>query len=242
MRAAISPLKRNDDGAKVSRFDCGYGYQIWSHPNGAFAFRGLGGQIAIGFPGHDLVFSCTSDTAGNHNAYDDIFEAVESIILPAFPITDEGAYLAAQPQPLRKNLFDEIKDTDYLLDENKLGIDAVRFEGDGRDNCLIYTKGGKEHRIPFRIGSETQIIFPEKYSGEMLFNEATYISYRCSVEARWLEERKLFIKIWAEDLYVGNMTLAFAFREDGRIGVKADKRAQFFFDGFEGFAGGRRAQ
>jgi len=43
-RDAISPLVRNGDATVESYFDCGYGYQIWSHPGGAFAFRGLGGQ------------------------------------------------------------------------------------------------------------------------------------------------------------------------------------------------------
>ena len=39
-------------------------------------------------------------------------------------------------------------------------------------------------------------------------------------------------------LYVGNMSVCLAFRDDGKIGVKALKNAQFFFDDFNGFAGG----
>ena len=64
------------------------------------------------------------------------------------------------------------------------------------------------------------------------------MNYKCSVIGKWLTPRKLHIKIWAEDLYVGNMSVCLAFRDDGKIGVKALKNAQFFFDDFNGFAGG----
>ena len=71
-----------------------------------------------------------------------------------------------------------------------------------------------------------------------MFNPDYDENYKCSVYAEWLTNKKLFIKVWAEDLFVGNMTMCFAFREDGKIGVKMQKNAQFFFDDFNGFAGG----
>ena len=64
------------------------------------------------------------------------------------------------------------------------------------------------------------------------------MSYFSSVEARWLEPRKLMLQIWAEDLYVGNCTLFFYFKEDGRIAMAAKKHAQFFFSEFNGYAYG----
>ena len=54
----------------------------------------------------------------------------------------------------------------------------------------------------------------------------------------WIGERKLRVRVWAEDLYVGNMTMCFAFREDGKISVKMGKNAQFYFDDFSGIACG----
>jgi CubicO group peptidase (beta-lactamase class C family) len=95
-RDAISPLKSNEDTVAVQRFNCGYGYQIWSHPGGAFAFRGLGGQIAVGYPERDLVIACNSDTSANHNAYDDIFDAIESVILPEYPPLSEAKNTASR--------------------------------------------------------------------------------------------------------------------------------------------------
>ncbi len=235
---ATSPLDRNDDGALNTRFNCGYGYQVWSHPDGAFAFRGLGGQVAIAFPGRDLVFACTSDTAGNRTTYDDIFNAVEDIILPNFPIIDKEQYERAKPKPVTENVFDKIKNKNFILQDNPMKLQSVRFEQSG-DTCkLFYKREDKELSIDFSTEKEVQIIFPQKYSGEVLFNPEYDENYKCSVYAEWLTNKKLFIKVWAEDLFVGNMTMCFAFREDGKIGVKMQKNAQFFFDDFNGFAGG----
>lgn len=235
---AISALVRNDDGGKISRFDCGYGYQVWGHPDGAFAFRGLGGQVAIGFPGRDLVFSCNSDTAGHKSAYDDIFYGVEDIILPNFPITDKEEYERAQPKPVTENVFDQIKNTNYILEENQIKIESVRFEGDGENCKLFYTRGGKETCIDFTVGRESEIIFPQKYTGGRLFCPEHYMNYKCSVVAEWIERRKLCIRIWAEDIYVGNLAMCFGFRDDGKIGIKMQSNAQFFFEDFNGYAGG----
>ena len=238
-RDAISPLVNNADGASVMRFNCGYGYQIWSHPGGAFAFRGLGGQIAIGYPGRDLVFACISDTSGHPNAYYEIFDSVEKTILPEFPIINAEAHERMLPKPITANCFDEIKGKKYALGENPMGIDYIRFDGDGERISFSYTKGGETKSIDFVVGEERDFIFPEKYSGGRLFDKSGYLNYKCVSTAEWLEERKLFVKIWAEDIYVGNMTMCFAFDKQGRVAVKMDKFAQFFFDEFVGVAWGK---
>jgi hypothetical protein len=64
------------------------------------------------------------------------------------------------------------------------------------------------------------------------------MNYKCSIVGEWLTPSKLYVKVWAEDIYVGNASICLAFRDDGKIGVKAIKNAQFFFDDFNGFAGG----
>ena len=236
---AISPLVTNTDRAIFSRYDCGYGYQIWSHPGGAFAFRGLGGQIAIGYPGRDLVFVCTSDTSGNHNAYDDIFRTVEEIVLPHFPITNEAEHEQMLPKPVNSNVHSEMVNKTYILNNNPLNIEAISFEDKNGQTVLNYTKGGKSYALPFTVGKESLTVFPEGYHAHRLFDKSESQRYMCSVSAEWTEPRKLLIRVWAEDIYVGNMTMVFAFREDGMIAVKADKNAQFFFDDFSGVAYGR---
>lgn len=237
-RDAISPLVRNDDGGAVNRFNCGYGYQIWGHPGGAFAFRGLGGQIVIGYPGRDLVFACNLDASCNINAYVDAFEAVESTILLHFPIANEKRHAAAQRPPVTDTAQAELFGKTYLLRDNKMHIERISFSGDRERGVLTYVRGGVAREIAFSTEHTCEILFPEKYSGIRLFTPRESLNYRCSVEAEWLEARKLRIRVWAEDLYVGNMSMCFALTADGRISVKMEKHAQFFFDGFEGYAWG----
>lgn len=236
-RDAISPLERNDDKDTSSPYDCGYGYQIWSHPGGAFAFRGLGGQIAIGYPARDLVFSCNSDTSCNYHAYGDIFDAVADIIAPAFPEINPAARLSYPP--VTETVLREVSGKTYTFDDNQIGISSLSLSGEGENMCLTYVKGGVECVLPITAGRENRIVFPEKYSGEVLFDEERYMNYVSSVSAEWLSKRKLYIRVFAEDIYVGNMSLSIAFRDDGIVSVKADQHAQFFFDGYAGTAWGR---
>ena len=235
---AVSPLERNDDGGDSDRFLCGYGYQIWSYPEGAFSFRGLGGQVAIAFPGRDLVFACNSDTAGNINHYEAIFNAVEDIILPEFSVIDCEKYNEAQPKAITENIFESIKNKNFIISDGTLKIESLRLEGDGCSYELYYKIGGKEYCLPFSTQGETEIIFPQKYTGAPLFDKDSYMNYKCSIVGEWLTPSKLYVKVWAEDIYVGNASICLAFRDDGKIGVKAIKNAQFFFDDFNGFAGG----
>ena len=237
-RDAISPLTTNHERGIISRFCCGYGYQIWSHPDGAFAFRGLGGQVAIGFPGRDLVFACNADTAANATTYDDIFYAVEDIILPHFPITDRMAYESAQPKKVRSTVLSEVMGVTYKMEKNSFGIETLTFtESDGVAR-LEYLQDGVKRCMDFSTESELVITFPKEYTGSPLFDKEHYMTYRATVEAEWVEERKLRLQIWAEDLYVGNFTLFFYFTEDGGIAMAAKKHAQFFFTEFEGYAYG----
>lgn len=237
-RDAISPLTSNHERGVISKFCCGYGYQIWSHPDGAFAFRGLGGQVAIGFPGRDLVFSCNSDTAANATTYDDIFYAVEDIILPHFPITDRKVYDMAQPTPVHTGVLECVSDIVYRLEPNTMGIGTLCFVGDSSSATLTYTQGTHTRSLEFSTEHETRITFPTPYTGTPLFDESAYMTYTCSVVADWVEERKLRLQIWAEDLYVGNCTMFFYFCEDGRVAMAAKKHAQFFFTDLEGYAYG----
>lgn len=236
---AISPLVRNDNSAAANPFNCGYGYQIWSHPGGAFAFRGLGGQVAIGYPSRDLVFVCNSDSSCNPYVYGDIFDGVEAIILPHFPASEPALeQKLTYPAPTR-NILDGVRGRTYYFEENRIGLASLRLDGDGDRILLTYVRNGAVDVLELTPGRENEAVFPEKFWGQHLFDEGERINYTCSVYSEWISPRELYVRVWAEDIYVGNMALCLAFREDGYVAVKADKYAQFFFDGYVGTAWGR---
>ena len=240
-RDAISTLTTNHERGIITRYCCGYGYQIWSHPDGAFAFRGLGGQIAIGFPERDLVFACNCDTSSNATTYDDVFEAVEAIILPYFPIKNRERRSLGMGTPKDFDVFDSIKGGRYLLEPNSMKIEEVTFDELDGVKQLNFVHDGKACSLSFSFEDEISNIFPIAYTGTPLFSREHFMNYRCSVSAEWLEPRKLLLRIWAEDLYVGNMAIFFYFCDNGRIAICANKHAQFYFDGFNGYTYGRLA-
>lgn len=237
--AAISSLVSNHERGIITRYCCGYGYQIWSHPNGAFAFRGLGGQVAIGFPGRDLVFACNCDTSSCATTYDDIFNAVEAIIIPYFPIINQAEYDNAQPKPIESCGLDRFLSVKYNIKPNRMQIQSAMFSKENDRYRLTYTQHGKEYSFEFTDKTEITALFPTAYTGEYLFSEKHFMNYRCSISAEWVDPRKLLLRIWAEDVYVGNLALFFYFCDDGRIAICAYKNAQFFFTDFNGFAYGK---
>ena len=234
---ATSTLTRAVDGSDANYYRCGYGYQIWTLPEGAFAFKGLGGQLAIGFPGRNLVFACNSDTAAADTTYNELLDAMYDIILPHFPITDMSEYERTQCAPITENVFEDICNKDYDLNENPTKITSVRFEKSGDLYYFIYTRNGETKRLEFKINEEHVTLFPEQYSGKRLFDPSMKMNYKCSVIGEWTEPTKLRICVYAEDIFVGNMLMFFAFR-DGKVAIQMKKNAQFFFDNFPAYTYG----
>lgn len=60
----------------------GYGYQIWQGRRGSFYFYGIGGQLAVCFPGEQFVLVTMANTLDNKNGIKDIFDAFDDCIYP----------------------------------------------------------------------------------------------------------------------------------------------------------------
>lgn len=237
---AISPLTTNFDAACDYFRDCGYGYQIRNTPGGGFYFHGLGNQLGIGYPGRDLVVACTADNQGNDSGKELIFQAVEQEILPHFPVIDPTTQDALLLHAPEKTMMAQVCGVKYRLNENPMGISEFTLRQEGDTGVLSYVRAGMAKELRFGIGMDKTFLFPEYYSGTRLFSEEHKMQYRCSVRGTWIQENKLLIRVYAEDLYIGNMAMCFAFKGD-QVGVKMSKSAQFFFDEYQGYAGGRKA-
>ena len=132
----------------------------------------------------------------------------------------------------------DVKDVIYRMEENPMGIEKVSFHGSDEAARLCFVQHGEERVIDFSTERETVAKFPIFYTGSPLFSEDDFMQYRTSTTAEWLEPRKLLIRVWAEDLYVGNMAMFFYFTPDGRLAIATNKHAQFYFNEFNGYAYG----
>lgn len=235
---AISPLVPNKNGVNPYYTLGGYGYQIWCLPDGGFYFNGMNGQIAIGFPDRDLVFACNSDLGGLPDFKNYIIDAVYRDILPHFPKIKETKILKTAITP-PADLMARISSKEFIMNENNAKITSLSLCFKNGTGELKYIRNGKDtYFIPFDLKREIGFVFPEKYTGTPLFDEDNYINYNCRVKAEWIAENQFILRIYATDQYIGNMVLCFGFKGD-EITVLGSSAAQFFFDNFKIFTGGK---
>jgi len=65
---ACSALVDNREGAHLTSFHEGYGYQIWRAEEDSFAFNGMGCQLLICVPKKEFIFVCNADNPQNPDA------------------------------------------------------------------------------------------------------------------------------------------------------------------------------
>jgi len=237
IRDAIRPQIVNYDDASDTTYAWhrGYGYQIWILRDNAFFLNGAGAQFAIGFPDRELVFACNGDTQGNAAvAKHVIFDTIWKEILPNFPVTRP-----LPPEEPKPTVQEQVNGVTWKLNENPMGISDVCLTFTENGGMLRWNKSGAEKQIPYGFGEPAYCSFPERYNGDILFSLETLKEYRCAVDAKWTEPHKIMITVRAQDDYFGNLVMVFSFKGT-EIGIKMHKNAQFFFDDYQGFAGGYR--
>ncbi len=257
VRAAVA--KQIDN--KTAGFDddtChsfGYGYQIWMTRDNSFSFLGMGDQLAVCIPEHDMVFVCTADNQGYessrtiiyHSLWDEIINKVS-----ANPLSEnrlELELLNAKNASLEIIPLDGAKESSYtkringvtyILDNNPMGITKTKLIINGDRGVWEYSNAQGDKHIEFGIGKCEEGLFPHiDYFGDTIGKPAGRM-YKCISSAAWVEEHKFMLRIFVTDDYFGNMTAIFSFK-DNEIGVNMSKTAEWFLDEYQGFAGGHIA-
>lgn len=254
VRAAVS--KQIDN--KTTGFDddtChsyGYGYQIWMTRDNSFSFLGMGDQLAVCIPEHEIVFVCTADNQGYtssrgiiYNAlWDEIVDKVSPEPLPENPSACESLRLKNESLdtiPLDgaadSSYSDRINGVAYKLRKNPMGITKTKLVINGDRGIWEYTNTGGDKHIEFGIGNYREGLFPHtEYFGDTIGRPANRM-YECLSSAAWVEEHKFMLRIFVTDDYLGNMTVTFSFKGD-EIGIYMSKTAEWFLNEYQGFAGG----
>ncbi|MCZ8516039.1 serine hydrolase [Paenibacillus filicis] len=229
----------------------GYGYQIWMEKDNGFAFRGMGSQLALCFPGKDLLFACIADTQGagtgtgiDHAFREEIFSKIEDSPLPYDAETNsnlnnkiENLKIIPQQGKPTSSLGQKINGKWYHLNENPMGISKMRFIINGDEGRWEYENASGEHQLTFGIGKILHGVFPQKnYFGERI-GTIPGRCYDCLSSAAWVEEHKLNMLVYITDIYLGTLKLSFSFKEN-EISIYMTKAAEWFLDEYTGFAGG----
>ena len=238
IREATSKQVDNRSSWRKGAYSHGYGYQIWRTEQNGFGFLGMGDEITICLPDHDLVFVCTADHQGTENRirnilvnafFDIIVDNISDTPLPE----DKEAEKVLADRTKDLKLYSETGSPDspfraelcgttYECAKNPMGIKefSFKFSDDGKEGvfCYVNEQGYKE--IPFGINHNIFGKFPQLgYSDEFggLKTENGFM-YKDAVSATWLEEKKIIVTVQIIDRYFGLMSAVFAFNGDYAAG------------------------
>lgn len=233
----------------------GYGYQFWGLPHGCYAMFGMGIQLAVCDPTHDLVFVINSDNQGNpltyapiiYAFYDYIFDRIGENPLPE----DAAAYkqlcdytstrkLFTLRGPTASDFSSKIAGKTYRAEENPMGIQWFRLEFEGDEGVFHYenAQGVKLLRLGFGYNAFQK--FPQAgYSDAVGGHKSPGHLYDCAVSADWPEEQKLRVRVQIIDEYFGNLSILFGFRDENHVSVRMEKCAEDFLQEYSGWMNAR---
>ena len=237
----------------------GYGYQVWITDEG-YSLYGMGSQFVFCFPKKNFMFVCQGDTqCSSDGAGDLLYDAVKHLVYQniqteALPKNDEAfACLQEKLDNLKLNadfgntsspFADVINGKTYRLQDNPMGWKWFRLTFEGNEGVITYENRRGEKCIKFAFGSYTVGTFPETNYYDKRVDAPANRELDCMTSAGWTEEKKLLLRVYITDINIGNCFMNFAFKgEKGEeVGVLFMKRAEFFMDDYQGFAGGYREE
>lgn len=228
----------------------GYGYQFWGLDKGCYAMFGMGIQLAVCDPLHDLVFVINSDNQGNpltyapivYAFYDFIFDNMGDKPLPEDPAAHERLVAYTSARSLFKlggatesPMLERVKGKVFRAEENPMGIQSFSLETEDGETVFRYenAQGRKSLRLGF--GKNVFQKFPEEgYSDTVGGTFAPGNYYDCAVSADWPEECLLRVRVQIIDKYFGNLSILFGFRDEDHVSVRMQKTAEDFLDKYNG--------
>ena len=241
VRDAVSPQTFNDYEGVEFRTHKGYGYQIWCMKQG-FALKGMGSQQVICVPEKDFLFCCTADTQGNRIYYEGLYDYLFFEIIDKIPpVAEDTEPVSLAFEPIDGKADSRIRDAvngaDYRLDENTMGISALRLSlGQEAGTLTLQTPRG-EKVLHFGICKYLESTFPETHYAGEAFTVPGNREYRCTGCGAWVSEHQFAIRLYVIDDYLGNLNITLGFRED-YVGLRMCKNAEFFLEEYHGCAGG----
>jgi len=227
----------------------GYGYQFWGAPDGCFAAKGMGMQLAFCDPAHDFIFIINSNNQGDDLKCEPIYRALYTHILPNLgePLPEDPKAVETLHQYLseRKLYFLRERTTSpfsslisnkvFECDSNDMGIRWFRLSFESSEGTFTYENDQGEKEMRFGFGHNVFHKFPQDgYSDTVGSVSAPGNKYDAAFSADWPSERTLRIRVQIIDKYFGNLAILFGFRDENTVSVRMVKAAEDFLKEYSG--------
>jgi len=175
IKEATSKQVDNRSSWRKGTYSHGYGYQIWRTEQNGFGFLGMGDEITICLPDHDLVFVCTADHQGTDNKirtclvnafFDIIVDNISKDPLPEDKAAlerlnkrTENLVLYSEKGPEDSPFRKELDGVTYECAKNRMGITefSFNFNEDGTEGVFCYTNDQGKKEIPFGVNHNVSV-------------------------------------------------------------------------------------
>ena len=118
-----------------------------------------------------------------------------------------------------------------------MGWKWLRFDLSGEGGVLEYENARGVKKIPFGWNKYVTGTFPETHYYDKQVDTPANRELDCMASASWTEKTKILLRVYITDTSFGNCFMTFGFKGD-EVGVMMNKRAEFFMDDYQGYAGG----
>lgn len=205
----------------------GYGYMFWRTRHNGYCMYGMGGQLALIFPQHDLVFTTIADTQGMNAGLQMVYDAFYDTIFTCFELEDVTPRMEMLPVSGEENsrfakLFQNCR---FEMAENKQGIKWICPDFEQRK--LTYENSTGIHMIAYGYQAWEKQKFP-------------CTEFEAIASAAWQQENHFILKVYIIEEAFSHMYMELGFREDGSIGVRMHNTSEPFLQGYNGILGGKR--
>ena len=252
LKEATSAIADNDINGEGGCFCHGYGYQIWKTAKDGFAFVGMGDQITIAIPSKDFIFVCTSDNQFSpatrqllvNALFEIIIDPMQDAPLAKDPAAEEvlreetaSLMLKALKGKAKTDFANSINGVEFACEPNKTGITSFSLSIDENGAGVFrYTNAQGDKALSFGMLRNAFGSFPQNgYSDEhggTVSPDGYY--YDCAVSGAWREEKKLMLRGFIIDKYLGNFTFIFSFKDKDLVHVKMVSNAENFLEEYAG--------
>ena len=240
MKAATSFQTDNNPEDVVTYCGYGYGRQFWLGSDGSFYLYGMGGQFGVCVPDKDLIMVTTADTQLNpafgksaiHRAF---FDYIVKRPQPMADL-DEELTLSTASGRASNPFAQKINGARFVCKPNKMGITELGFAFNGDTGEFNYVNAQGNKVLKFGMGKNEFGKFPQLGYSNDFGNARTSdgFMYDCAVSAAWVSQREIRLKVQVIDRYLGQLVINADFKNENELSIQMVKRAEDFFDEYEG--------
>jgi len=218
----------------------GYGMQFWRGAHNGYTCYGMGGQLIIFLPDHDLICVTTADTQDVQGGNQQIYDALYEELLPrmqeqALPEDAEASRRLAQTgaslrlEPLQgahtSDTANKINGKTFRIrtQDSEFESFTVHFDRTPDDQdigTLSFLYRQKPYSLRFGLGNLQTGTFP-------LYDQ------RYAASGAWLSDGTLYIKAHIIDAYVGSVHFQLSFGEND-LTIFMRKKEESLFQQFNG--------